>query len=238
MLKNLLLLTHLLLLGACSTGMVASDVDLNLSDVSIDQGDEVQVGAEFSHLLREEILYQFSKSPYSTNQNKTAFLNFEIQKLAHPGNQADNRSRKSSLLAGVGSLVDQQTGSKTGDFRLSVSHRDQRYKVSGIAGRNIDQSVLIEMMARAILKKVYGSSRADKMAEYPGRYVRQPYRQRSTVQLTRNHRVNNRDDGEIGGLRLSLANGVLPADFIGPPMEAVEENKAPEVIEAPKLLVH
>lgn len=234
MLKNILLITNLLLLGACSTGMVAGDVDLTLSDVSIKQGNQVQVDAEFSHLLREEILYQFSKSRNSANENREAFLSLEIQKLAYPGNQTGNNSRKSSMLTGVGYLGDGQTGSKIGDFRLSVTHKDERYAFSGLPGTSFDQSRLIQLMANAILKKVYGSGRASKIYENPGQYARQPFPYQSKYRVSQNS-FNNPGNGKIGGLRLSLANGILPADFIGPRLEAEAGNKIPEVIEAPQL---
>jgi hypothetical protein len=236
MLKNILLIINLLLLGACSTGMVAGDVDLTLSDVRINQSDQVQVGAEFSHLLREEILHQFSKSQNYVNKNKKAFLSLEIQKLLYPGNQTGNSLKKSSVLSGIGYLGDEQTGSKIGDFRLSVTHNDGRYSVSGLPGTNFDQLRLIQLMAHAILKRVYGSGRASKISENSTQYVRQPFLHQPNFRVARNS-VNNPDNGKISGLRLSLANGILPADFIGPPTEAVDGNKAPEVIEAPQLLI-
>lgn len=232
--KNIFLMLTLTLLGACSTsGLIASDVDLKLTNVVIKQSEQVREGAEFSHLLREEIFHQFAKTNSFVNEKKAALLDIEVKKLRYPGNQTAGSLRKSSIMAGVGVLIDQQSGSQIGTFKMRVSHKDERYSVAGLPGRKFNNSHLIQLMAQEILKKVYGNVRAKLLVDNPSQYVRRPYFRPPQTRMSRNH--YGLGDGNLGELRLTLADGVLPPEFIGPPMEPEVGDGIPKVINAPHL---
>ncbi len=234
LLRNLAFVASLLLTVGCTTsGIVASDVDLSLGQVKVIQTGQVDEGAKFSHQLQEEIRHEFSRLAPPLNKRRTVSLNLNILKLEHSGERTSGFTRYTSVMAGNGSLTDLKTGTKSDDFQLKVFHHDDKDSTADYSGQRNGHSYLITRMARAMLEKVYGTARAKKMIENPASYVQVPYGARNSMLTSR--LLDNPRERQTKGLRLSIASGMLPPNFIGPPTQAAVGKQAPKVIEAPLL---
>lgn len=161
------------LLGACtSTGIVPSDMKLAVSNVTVTQSGDVSEGSRFSHEMREEIRYEFSRAERGEKEVK---LFLEVRELAFLDSEKNLYQQGSNMMATYGRLVDAYTGDAIGEFPLTVKSENGGIDTSSPMGRDYIKSDLIRLTARATLDKIYGKRRAAKIAERLPRHARAPY---------------------------------------------------------------
>jgi hypothetical protein len=220
---NFIALAVLLALTACnSTGVIPADVNLSLKDVSVIQVADVAEGAKFSHRLREEVRYEFSKAEQGT---KEASIVLEVRELVYSDPNSKSFGKNKSTMISFGTLVDAATGESIGEFPLKVATLDEGVDTSSLSGRVHIQTDLIQRMARATLEKVYGKSRAKSIGEKFARHKREPY----IVQVI--------NPIQLSSLPQDILNGIPDSVIVEPPTQEASGDDIPKVIEAPQLPV-
>ncbi len=232
-LRNLILLTTIAFLGACSSsGIVPKDMNLSLINVVVTQSGEVHESPRFSHELREEISREFSRARPTT---KKARLFVEVRELTYKEMEEVKLKQGENRMITYTRLVDAVTGDRMGEFPLTVVSIDAGADVTTNAGREFVNSDLIQRMASATLEKIYGKIRAKEMTENLPRHVRRPYliEVENPIQLTS---LNNNRRSNLAGAPIAPQKQIAEADPEPAPKKKLPINAAdPLVIEAPDL---
>ncbi|MCF6320700.1 MAG: hypothetical protein L3J32_02900 [Rhizobiaceae bacterium] len=171
--KKILVIFALLFTTACaSTGIIPLDMELDVNNVVVTQSEGVEAGNRFSHELREEVRYEFSRAELGTKQ---ARIYLEVNELSFRDLSKRGLKQGENRLVSYGRLIDAITGDSMGEFPLTVvSNENASDSVSSFDRENI-RSDLIALMARATLDKIYGKKRAAKIVENPALHEREPY---------------------------------------------------------------
>ena len=232
-LRNLILLTTIVFLGACSSsGIVPKDMNLSLINVVVTQSGEVDESPRFSHELREEISREFSRAQPAT---KKARLFVEVRELTYKELKENKLKQGENKMITYTRLVDALTGDRMGEFPMTVISVDAGADVTTNAGREYINSDLIQQMAAATLEKVYGKIRAKEMTGKLPRHVRRPYliKVENPIQLTS---LNNPKRSNLAGAPIAPQKQIAEADPEPAPKKKLPINAAdPLVIEAPDL---
>ena len=178
--RYLLMVGGLLVLGACtSSGLIPVNVNLALSDVKVVQAGKVRGGAKFSHDLREQIRYEFSRARSKAKYKKNVRLTLEVHEMAARRSIYSGVQKfTGKAIRGFGRLVDASNSQTIGEFALRVNYRTDgkgSNRKTRKSRANINHSKLIKLIARATFEKVYGRSRAAKMTKNHAGHVRRSY---------------------------------------------------------------
>ncbi len=213
----------LAILAACnSSGVIPANMNLSLKDVGVTQVGEVAEGKRFSHQLKEEVRYEFSKAEPGTKQAK---ILLEVRELVYSDSEKNIFGNNKSTMVSFGRLIDAATGESMGEFPLKVAALDEGVDASSVSGRTHIQTDLIQKTARATLEKVYGSNRAKTISQQFARHQREPY----IVQVI--------NPIQLSSLPSDIVNGLPDSVVIQPPTKAASGDDVPKIIEAPQLPV-
>lgn len=221
--KKLLLLAGVLLFGACtSSGIIPANMNLSLKAVEVTQAPEVSEGSQFSHKLKEEIRYEFSKAEQGS---KRAKIILEIRELTYKDSYASAFKKGANMMASFGKLIDVVSGESIGEFPLRVTTASDGVDAENVVGRQHIHSELIQKTAWATLEKIYGKSRATKIGKQYASHKREPY----FVQVVNPVRLSS--------LPVNITNGLPDTVIVEPQTAVAEGDDLPKVIEAPQIPV-
>jgi len=205
-------------------------MSLAINNVVITQSDGVEAGGRFTHELREEVRYEFSKAEEG---DKEARIYLEVRELSFKDLSAAATKQGNNKLVSYGRLVDVITGESMGEFPLTVVSKDRGSDNSSAMGQENVRTDLIQLMARATLDKIYGKKRAAKIVENPALHKREPYlvKMSGPVQLRATAPNGLRSDSI--GVVDKFSEEII-SDVVTQRRNTLQE---PKVITAPKLLL-